>query len=1115
MSITITRNPNLTKPNPLPNTIHILKEQFPDNPPKQMTQTMWWTGLPPELCPGFDNEKKYLVALPQINLQNSTRLQILDYFNNSWTLTELLFRGLKNEHAYIRPPYHELRHPMIFYYGHPAVLFVNKMRLSGLLKEPINLYLEKVLETGVDEMSWDDLSKNEKAWPSVSEVRQYRKIVYDLIINIIQTHPDLESSKSLLQDSPLWAIWMGIEHEKIHFETSSVLIRELPIDFVETPQYWAPLHPSLSSSQNILTKTSADILGQQNKSESLIKSQMHSKDYSISNPWVSEKGTTVKVGKSFDVPYFGWDNEYGHRSVSINDFEYTQKMISNLEFFEFVQSGHYVLDQYWSQEGLHWRKFRNTKRPTFWAATGPEGAHQYELRTIFEYVQMPWDWPVEVNYHEAQAYCRWKNKKDNSQKHYRLLTEAEYKSIWFKNKNHQDLNQMIDYYNDYQQTANVNFHYSSPGSADEKINGNVWHWIEDQFNPLESFKTNYLYDDFSTPCFDGKHQMILGGSFISCGHEASPWSRFHFRPHFYQHSGFRMAFSVDGSKDNGAVRINTQNENEYVHPRRNNVLDQIHQKDWWKSAIALDQPLQMNILEIQKSLKIITDFLVQFEKQFSDLAPQGMAHDAETNDVKKNFQWTYQASKNFPQNSQDLQNNLEIVFKEMAPLGQWPGHPGYAAYVAGSGNWLSSFGQMISMILNPYSSHFNMAPGLVHLELETLGWFKNLFGYPMNAGGFFTSGSSLASLSALTFARNKFINSASNSTQGLGHLNSKYDFSKMTMYISKQGHHSIAKAWAYLGFDPMNVRWIDVDAKSLSMNIDSLKNQIETDIQAGLQPICIVGTAGSTNTGSVDDLKKIASVSDLSDPIWNQKFKTNGLPSVTSKIWFHVDGAYGAAFALTEYGQQKLNGLSLSDSISFDLHKSFAAPYGTGALLVKNATDMKINYLSQQNYMPPSSMNTFNSAENEADFSASARLSAEYGPLDFADITPELSRDYRGLRVWLPFKTLGIQPFILNLEEKLKLTEWLKNQLKTFEELRLVCEPDLTILAFYVKDQNQINSNEKTSMLLTKINSSDEFFASSTMIENQKVIRICLLAYRLHFDRIEKLISIIRKYFIR
>ena len=687
----ITRNPNLSKNSKDTSFDHQLKNEFSDS---------WFTGLTPEKCPGFDQERNCLVALPLLNLALCTREDILAYFNNSWTLTELLFQSLKVEEAYMRPPYHALRHPLIFYYGHPAVLYINKLRLAGFQKDSINIYLEKVLETGVDEMSWDDMSKNEMNWPTVSAVHAYRKIVYDIVVELIQNHPDLNQLKTHDQSSPWWALWMGMEHEKIHFETSSVLIRELPIEYVETPKFWTPLHPSKNTPEFI-----------------------------TENSWEKKKGETVTVGKPDDAESYGWDNEYGSRVVKIKDFEYTKNQITNHEYLEFVSAGGYINDAFWSEEGVQWRKFRNTKRPTFWVATGPEGSHEYELRTLFEMISLPFSWPVEVNFHEAVAYCNWKNQEDKSHLKYRLLTEAEFVSLTPKVKDpvlqkhaYKMYKGFTDYNDEYKQ--NFNFIWSSAKDVNSDLYGNAWHWLLDQFNPLEGFKINPMYDDFSTPCFDGKHQMMRGGSFMSCGHEASHWARFHFRPHFNQHSGFRMAATLDGTNDNGAKFL--LKSKEYVHPHRDNILNQMNAGDWWKN---IDQPLELDQAEITSIMDETQLQVLKYMKEMPDKSPMGEAHDPKVNGLKENFNIPYQTSKNFPAHPENYQVLMKTIFEDMAKYSQLPGHPGFAAYVAGAGNFISNTAQLIAQTLNPFTGHFMMAPGLVTLEMEVIKWFQTLVGY--------------------------------------------------------------------------------------------------------------------------------------------------------------------------------------------------------------------------------------------------------------------------------------------------------------------------------------------------------------------------------------------------
>lgn len=187
----------------------------------------WWTG--PKPVPGAAGVQPdgTITSLPLPDLATCTRQQALAYFDNTWLITEVLFSALQGEECYYRPPHHNLRHPFIFYYGHVAVFYTNKLRVAGIQAQPLNLQFEHVFEVGVDEMSWDDLSKNDMLWPSVREVNQYRRQVYQMVRRHIETHPGFDSLP-VTWSSPAWAFFMCFEHERIHIETSSVLMRELP-----------------------------------------------------------------------------------------------------------------------------------------------------------------------------------------------------------------------------------------------------------------------------------------------------------------------------------------------------------------------------------------------------------------------------------------------------------------------------------------------------------------------------------------------------------------------------------------------------------------------------------------------------------------------------------------------------------------------------------------------------------------------------------------------------------------------------------------------------------------------------------------------------------------------
>jgi 5-histidylcysteine sulfoxide synthase/putative 4-mercaptohistidine N1-methyltranferase len=459
-----------------------------------------------------------LCAIAQVRL-DASREEIFAYFENGWALTELLFSGLASDEAYYERPPHQLRHPLVFYYAHPAALYVNKLRVAGLLDSAVNAEFESLFESGVDEMRWDNLHTDKSnVWPALDVVRAYRKQVFDLVREMIFNHPLLDTARlPVTQASPMWALFMGFEHERIHFETSSVLMRELPIDRVRHPKQWPAIAvrgPAAASS--MLSVPTCDVV----------------------------------LGKAAADLTYGWDNEYGAETRRVSSFTASATLTSNADYLAFVQAGGYQTDRYWSREGLAWRKFGNTKKPTFWVSRGPDGSHQYALRTIFSEIELPLDWPVCVNHYEAKAYCAWRTEVEQCDSPYRLTTEGEHNAIRAGAENFESGSMLSG--SEYGVRART---ATDRGFHD--VFGNVWQWTEDHFHPLPGAQPHRYYADFSTPCYDGEHYMMLGGSFVSAGDETNRSARFHFRPHFFQHAGFRIARSVEGNPTGSPKRLST------------------------------------------------------------------------------------------------------------------------------------------------------------------------------------------------------------------------------------------------------------------------------------------------------------------------------------------------------------------------------------------------------------------------------------------------------------------------------------------------------------------------------------------------------------------------------
>ncbi|MGI9279476.1 MAG: 5-histidylcysteine sulfoxide synthase [Endozoicomonas sp.] len=429
------------------------------------------------------------------------RQELIQYFCETFDIYDRLFETLTSDEAYYRKAI-SLRHPLIFYYGHTAAFFINKLIAARLINERVDADIEAMVAIGVDEMSWDDLDENNYDWPTVPALKEYRQKVRARVIRFIET---MTLDMPITWESPTWLIIMGIEHERIHLETSSVLIRQLPLAYVEPHPYWQPCQSSGAAPENQL---------------------------------VEHPGGHQILGKPFDNALYGWDNEYGKSEESVPPFKASQYLVSNQEFLEFVQAGGYSAEKYWTDEGWAWATFARAMHPEFWVPSG----ENYRYRTMLEEIEMPWDWPADVNCHEAQAFCRWKSETTGLQ--IQLPSEAE----WYC------LRETIDTDQPYWEQApgNINLEYWASSCPVNQFRngdfydviGNVWQWTATPIDAFEGFRVHPYYDDFSTPTFDGKHNLIKGGCWISTGNYAIRDSRYAFGRHFFQHAGFRYVEST-------------------------------------------------------------------------------------------------------------------------------------------------------------------------------------------------------------------------------------------------------------------------------------------------------------------------------------------------------------------------------------------------------------------------------------------------------------------------------------------------------------------------------------------------------------------------------------------
>ncbi len=328
----------------------------------------WYTGKAPLYgeCPGMD-KRGHIRSLGSICTDKIPRQELQDHFDNTWTLTEVLFGSLQGESAFLATPAHGLRHPLIFYYGHTAAFYINKLLHAGVISERVSGNLEALFQVGVDEMARDVLDPS-KRWPSVEEVHHYRRQVYAVVCDVINNHH--EEHASITMDDPLWSLLMGLEHDRFHLETTSALIREMDPHFFQYPKEWPPLRD---------------------------KTDMKTADVP-ENSFVHIPGHVVNIGKNRKSPSFGWDNEYGLSQQHVCAFEVSKFMVSNLDFSTFVNDGGYYNPAWWKgnkegsceeDEAFKWLTSSGALHPHFWVSTTSSNG-TFKLRAMFDEIEMEW-----------------------------------------------------------------------------------------------------------------------------------------------------------------------------------------------------------------------------------------------------------------------------------------------------------------------------------------------------------------------------------------------------------------------------------------------------------------------------------------------------------------------------------------------------------------------------------------------------------------------------------------------------------------------------------------------------------------------------------------------------
>lgn len=379
-------------------------------------------------------------------------------------------------------------------------------------------------------------------------------------------------------------------------------------------------------------------------------------------------------------------------------------------------------------------------------------------------------------------------------------------------------------------------------------------------------------------------------------------------------------------------------------------------------------------------------------------------------------------------------------------------HPsgGHMSYIPNSGMYTAALGELLAAALNRYTGVTGAAPGMTAIENGVTDWIASLFAMGPEATAVLLSGGSMANFTAIVAAR----------TNRLGE-----EFDDGVAYVTGHTHHSVAKSARLAGFRNDQIRIVPVDGH-LRMDPVVLQQMIEDDTKAGLRPFLVVASAGTTDTGTVDDMMAIGELAKRHD------------------LWIHTDAAYGGFFQLTTRGRNRMSGIDESDSVALDPHKGLSIPFGVGALVVRDQ-----NHLIDANYGRAAYLNHVET----------------YGMPDISSLGPELTRPFRGLPLWLPLQLHGVGPFREALDSSLDLAEHAYKRLRTIEGVRAPWAPDLSVVAV------GFDEDAAGERALEQVNADRRVHLSSTIIDNRFVLRLAILNRRTTMDHVDYAIDIIEK----
>lgn len=409
-------------------------------------------------------------------------------------------------------------------------------------------------------------------------------------------------------------------------------------------------------------------------------------------------------------------------------------------------------------------------------------------------------------------------------------------------------------------------------------------------------------------------------------------------------------------------------------------------------------------------------------------------------------------SEKMPQNGQDMESVFEEFNENILPYALGNTHPRFWGWVCGGGSATGMMADMLASAMNATPSFGEHAS--LYVEQQVLNWTKELYDFPPESSGILTTGASLANILALTVARNRF----NKDIRKIGVQNLPV---RLVIYASAETHSCVQKAVELLGIGSDNLVKIPVD-ENYRIRIDLLEERIAEDKANGITGFCLVGNAGTVNTGSIDDLEQLAGIAQREG------------------YWFHIDGAFGAVPNILPEYKQHLRGLSLADSLAFDYHKWFYVNYDVGGLLVKNPRYHKEAF------------------EINASYLAHHERGVISGPNNFNHLGIELSRGFRALKVWMLLKEQGLEKYRRMIRQNIQQARYLATLVDASPALQRMAPVPMNIVCFRFFDQrlSQDQLNTVNKEILMRLHESGEAVPSFTILQGAYVLRVANVNHR-------------------